>query len=130
MNILVFSAGILCILLGIIHSILGERLIFSNSHSTDDTKPKPSKHDIFKTYRGILWATWHLASIFGWSIGIILLKLSAHTQEMDEKWITLLIHPFIFAMFGGTVLVIVGTKGKHPGWIVLLCIGILLLLSI
>ena len=74
----------------------------------------------------IIWATWHLASVFGWFIGVLLVKISLEKNNLDSMFSNLIIPSAICTMFIGSLLVLIGTKGKHPGWIVLLIIGILL----
>ena len=60
-------AGYLAIALGIIHSILGEWLIFS--------RWRKAAPDIPRQHRGIIWASWHELMLFGAVIGIILIRV-------------------------------------------------------
>ena len=59
-------AGVLCFLLAAVHSILGERMIFQPLRMQKE-------HSAMRKYRGILWATWHLVTIFGACLGLYLL---------------------------------------------------------
>lgn len=58
------TAAGLAVLIGIVHSFLGERLIFrklrDGSFVPDREAPPLSARNV-----RILWATWHLASVFG-----------------------------------------------------------------
>lgn len=126
MNTYLFIAGILCFLLGIVHSILGEYLIFRNKREKGSLVPSKESPELKERYLRILWATWHLASIFGWCIGAILIKIS---QEQNLESHDFILQSIIYTMFLTSLLVLIGTKGKHPGWVVLLAIGILLILS-
>ncbi|WP_035092867.1 hypothetical protein [Aquimarina macrocephali] len=129
MNVYVCIAGILCFLLGIVHSILGEYLIFNSKRNKGSLVPSKKSEALKERHLRILWATWHLASVFGWGIGAILIKISAEQNELDSTSIGFIIQPIIYTMFLSSLLVLVGTKGKHPGWVVLLIIGILLVIG-
>ena len=127
MNLYFLIAGILCIILGLIHSFLGEILIFKSKRQKGNIVPSKTSSDFKVRYLRIIWATWHLATVFGWCIGTIIVKISLVQNDLNSSFSKMIIQPIIFAMFIGFLLVLVGTKGKHPGWIVLLLIGILLI---
>lgn len=129
MNVYLFIAGILCFLLGIVHSILGEYLIFKAKRNKGSLVPSKSSAELKERHLRIIWATWHLASIFGWCIGAVLMKISLNHNEHDFDGSDLILQSITYTMFLGSLLVLIGTKGKHPGWIVLLLIGILLVLG-
>ncbi|MDW3195613.1 MAG: hypothetical protein R8G66_24770 [Cytophagales bacterium] len=113
---MLIMAGVLCFLLGAVHSILGERMIFQPLR-------KEATYSLLKKYRGILWATWHLVTIFGACLGLYLLELAGMELPGDFPL-------FIVAtMLLGALLVGIGTKGRHPGWIILLLIAILILIA-
>lgn len=69
----------------------------------------------------IIWATWHLATLFGWAFAGVLFQL-ALGRPMS---VSLVIGAMLFAYLGGAVLVLVGTKGRHPGWIALTAVAAL-----
>lgn len=116
MNLTFFLAGVLSILLGIIHSILGERMIFQSLR-------KEGGNSLIDKYRGILWATWHLVTLFGGCLGFYLLELAGvNIPGTFTVYIS-------FTMFLGALFVFIGTKSKHPGWIILLLIAVLVLIA-
>jgi len=127
MNIFFLVAGILCFLLGIVHSYLGERLIFSSKRKSGHLVPTLTNDNFRERHLRIMWVTWHLTSIFGWCIGALIVAVSFNQIELDTN---LIIKIIISPMFFSSLLVLVGTKGKHPGWVVLLIIAILLILGI
>ncbi|WP_074410377.1 MULTISPECIES: hypothetical protein [Aquimarina] len=129
MNTYLCIAGILCFLLGIVHSILGEYLIFNSKRNKGSLVPSKKNEALKERHLRILWATWHLASVFGWGIGAILIKISAEQNELNPTNIGFIIQSIMYTMFLASLLVLVGTKGKHPGWVVLLLIGILLVIG-
>ncbi len=122
-------AGVLCFILGIVHSILGEFLIFKNKRNKGSLVPTISSEGLKERHLRILWATWHLASVFGGGIGAILLKISQDKEELYTDTTHFIIQSILYAMFFSSFLVLIGTKAKHPGWVVLLAIGVLLVIG-
>ncbi len=112
--------------MGIIHSALGEILIFRHMR----------KGTFIPTYGGtilkerhvrILWASWHIVTVFGWGFGSILLWLSLSSpQTIIEVFVE---NTILFSMFIASLMVLIATKGKHPGWAGLLCVAILVWLG-
>lgn len=126
-NTYFFIAGILCFLLGIAHSVIGELLIF---HPLTTRKIPVKENTLFqKKFRGIIWATWHLASIFGLAFGYILIKISSDDIDLSPSLIDNLILPIMLATGLSSFLVLFSTKGRHPGWVVLLLIAVLIFLG-
>ena len=119
MNYLLLSAGFLSIVVGLIHSILGEFLIFKNlrnSSLVSNVSVPPLQERNIR----ILWATWHLASIFGFAMGAILIQLSMTTATS-----AFVIQSIAFSMCTASALVFYATKAKHPGWVGLLGVAAL-----
>ena len=130
MNLYLLRAGILCLPLGIAHSILGEYLIFKHKRIKGNIVPSKGGEELKERHLRILWATWHLASIFGWCIGAILIKMAVTKNQQSPEIIDFTLNSMIYTMLLSSLLVFVGTKGKHPGWIVLFLIGIFILIGI
>ncbi len=127
MNTYLFIAGTMCFLLGITHSVLGEYLIFNSKRIKGKLVPSKKSEELKERHLRILWATWHLASVFGWCIGAILIRISILENPRDTELINFILQLIMYTMALTSLLVLIGTKGKHPGWIVLLLIGIILL---
>ena len=70
----------------------------------------------------MIWATWHLASVFGWAFAGILLRLAI---APDASPTALIVSAIVLANLAGSLLVLIGTRGKHPGWIALLLVAVL-----
>ncbi|MDW3211195.1 MAG: hypothetical protein R8N23_15070 [Reichenbachiella sp.] len=130
MNYYLLTAAILCFLLGLIHSFLGEFLIFKNKREKGTFIPSQVNQDLKERHLRILWATWHLASVFGWCIGAILIKISINPSDSSSSFTNFIILSAMYTMFMSSALVLVGTKGKHPGWVVLIIIGTLLMMGV
>jgi hypothetical protein len=116
------AAGVLAFIIGLVHSVLGERLIFHRMRKNGFI-PTDGGRLLSEGNVRILWASWHVLTVFGWGIASILWWLSLPSpQERSQAFIELAI---IFAMLIGSAFVFVGTKAKHPGWIGLLGVAIL-----
>ncbi len=124
MCIYLFLAGMLCFLLGLAHSILGEYLIFKTMRMKGQLVPSKSA-GLKERHVRILWATWHMASFFGWGIGAMLVYTATESDVLHIASTHFLLQTIFWCMLCSSVLVLVGTKGKHPGWAVLFLISIL-----
>jgi drug/metabolite transporter (DMT)-like permease len=129
MNTYLFIAGILYFLMGIIHSILGEYLIFKNKRNKGNIVPSIRSRELKERHLRIIWATWHLSSLLGWCIGVILIKISLEQNELNSSITGFIVQLVIYTTFISSLLVLIGTKGKHPGWIGFLLIGVLLIIG-
>jgi hypothetical protein len=104
------AAGLLAIAIGATHSILGERNIFwaAEGSALAASPALPAGR-----HRGILRATWHATTLFGFALAAILL----HYASMGGA-IPLLIRSAIAVALGASsIAVLWWTKGRHPGWI-------------
>lgn len=119
MNYLLMSAGFLSIVVGLVHSILGEFLIFKHLRN-NSLVPNVSVAPLQERNIRILWATWHLASIFGFAMGAILIQLATTSETPD-----FVIQSIAFSMCTASALVFYATKAKHPGWVGLLGVAAL-----
>lgn len=120
MNTYFLIAAIIAVLVGLIHSALGELLIFKKLRSAGLIPKQPAPPLQARNIR-ILWATWHLASVFGFAFASILFSFAYGDSAPDTR----IINALIFAFVGGSGLVLVATRGKHPGWIGLLLVAVL-----
>ncbi|MEO8224265.1 MAG: hypothetical protein ABI661_05625 [Gammaproteobacteria bacterium] len=122
MNRYYAAAGIIAILVGLIHSVLGERLIFVRMRKAG-LVPTVGSPRLEERHVRILWASWHVLTVLGWGIGAILVWLSLPSSSAVPR--EFLVQAIVAAMLGGSLLVAVGTKGRHPGWIGLLAVAVL-----
>ncbi len=118
MNPWFFSSGILMIIVGLVHSVFGERLIFSRMRC-DGVIPTDGGGLLRERHVRILWATWHLASVLGWAAAFVLIYAANATVPAP------VIAALVAACAAGGILVLVGTRAKHPGWIALLAAALL-----
>jgi hypothetical protein len=120
MQVYLFAAGIVAALVGVVHSVLGEVLIFRKLRK-GTIVPDQAAAPLELRNVQILWATWHLASAFGFGLAAILLVFANRESAPDPVTAWALILSFAVASF----LVLVATRAKHPGWIGLLIVSVL-----
>ncbi|WP_242205484.1 hypothetical protein [Aestuariivivens insulae] len=130
MNQYLWIAGVLCFLLGLVHSILGEILIFRNKKKHNKIVPTIVTSKLKERQLRIIWATWYLTPFFGGSIGVMLIKIGTKQAEMSAYLMQSIITAITITMLSASFLVFIATKGKHLGWVILLVIGILNLLAL
>ena len=126
MNLYLVVAGSLVFVVGLIHSVLGEVLIFRRMRKGSFI-PTYGSPVLKERHVRILWASWHCLTIFSWGIGAILLRLSFPTSQYIVQ--AFIENAIILSMLTASLTVLVGTKGKHPGWLGLLGIAIFLWLG-
>ena len=122
MNWYFVTAAVLAFAIGVVHSVLGERLIFRRLRSAGAI-PTNGGNVLREPHVRILWATWHVVTAMGWCLAVVLLWLGLPSstylvQSVVPKAVAV-------AMLASSVLVLVGTKGRHPGWAGLLVVAIL-----
>ncbi len=106
------AAAVVAITVGAIHSVLGEVLIFRHLRQAGIV-PTMSAPPLKERQVRILWATWHIATVFSWAFAFALLELTSTGEAA------------ILAFLGSSMLVLLGTRGRHPGWVGLLVVAIL-----
>lgn len=122
MQTYLFAAGVLALVIGLVHSVLGEILIFRHLRNRGFV-PAMAAPPLQERHIRIIWASWHLVTVFGWAFGAVLLWLAFSSSEQSIHMVTET--AIIVASLGGSALVLVGTKGRHPGWVGLLGIALL-----
>ncbi|WP_028672318.1 hypothetical protein [Saccharospirillum impatiens] len=114
-------AACLAVITGIVHSVLGELLIFRPMRRgtlviTSNTGQLKQRSV------GILWATWHIASVFGWAFAVV---LGQRALDPGAAMVTLVLGAAVLAYSASALLVLIGTRGRHPGWVALTMVAAL-----
>jgi hypothetical protein len=124
MSNLLSLAGILIILLGLVHSVLGEMLIFR--HVRRGKARHAEAIELMPQRRwDALWSSWHLVTLLGVGLGASLLLIAWAPPTKPVPYLPAIAITFATA----SVFWILGTRGKHPAWIVFAAIaGILIYL--
>lgn len=120
MRTLLLAAGAIAAVTGLIHSVLGEILIFRHLRN-GGLVPALGAPPLQARNIRIIWATWHLASVFGWAFAGVLFGLAFDHPSPD----LLILSAVVYAHAAGAILVLLGTKGRHPGWIALAAVAAL-----
>lgn len=122
MQIYLFVAAILMFVVGAIHSVVGEKLIFSRMRK-NGIVPTAGAPVLRERHVRILWASWHIATVLGWTVGAILLRISfPATDSVLEVFV---VSAIIVSTLVSSCLVLFGTKGMHPGWVGFLAVAVL-----
>lgn len=104
-------AALLCFLIGLIHSFLGERFILIRLFRGDKV-PHLFGSDLFT--KGTLRFVWHITTFLCWGFGYLLWQISEGHENLSQ--VTLNTISIVFLLSG---LVAFGfTKGKHLSWVV------------
>ncbi len=126
MNGFLVAASLLAFAVAVVHSVLGEQLIFRRMR-TGGMIPTNGGDLLRERQVRILWATWHLVSILGSGMAVLLLWLATpSSQHLVNSPATAVI---AIAMLACSLLVLIATRGKHPGWIGLLGVAVLVFLG-
>lgn len=126
MNGYFVAAAALAFLVGLVHSVLGETLIFRRLRQGGRV-PTNGGSVLGERHVRILWATWHVVTVFGWCMAAILLRWARPSVGASLDWFD--VQAVVFAMLAGSALVFFGTKAKHPGWVGLLGVAVLVWLG-
>jgi len=116
MQMQLLAAGVLMILIGLAHSVIGEILIFRQLRA-GTIVPLLAPAPLRERHLRILWANWHLTSVLGWGLAALLIMFAA---APDLPAHALHIRIIAIATLAGSVLVLYATRGRHPGWLGLL----------
>jgi drug/metabolite transporter (DMT)-like permease len=126
MNMFLLLAGCLMILVGLIHSFLGEKLIFSHLRM-GQVVPTHIGIPLRERHIRIIWATWHIVSILGFGMAGLLFWLALSSTSIENQ--QLIKNIIATPMLLSAMLVLWATKGRHPGWVGLSLVAIFIWVS-
>ena len=108
-------AAVLSFLLGLAHSILGERYILTRLFKRDNL-PRLFGGTEFTT-RTLRFA-WHLTTVLWWGFASILWHAAAGSMSL-----AFVLQVIGYTSIAGGLLPLIITRGKHLSWLVLFLIG-------
>lgn len=114
-------AALLSFLLGLAHTLLGERYILIRLFRRDNL-PAIFGSSVFT--KQTLRFAWHLTTVLSWAFAVILWRAGSGGISQGEV-LRVIAYSFIAAGF----LPLIVTRGKHLSWLVLFVIGTLAWLS-
>lgn len=120
MNAYFVAAAVLTFAVGAVHSVLGEVLIFRRLR-TRGIVPTEGGTLLRQRHVRILWASWHVLTVFAWALALLLLRWPAGATGLTAEGARIV----AAAMAIGAALVGIGTGGRHPGWVGLLVVALL-----
>jgi len=121
MNTYFVAAAAIAFIVGLVHSVLGEILIFRRLRLRG-LVPTNGGNLLHERHVRIIWATWHIVTVFGWCLGAVLLRLALPADRTGSA--VFIEHAIVLAALAASALVLFGTRAKHPGWIGLLAIAV------
>jgi len=123
MNVILLVAGLLSALIGIAHSMLGEKLVLRPLFERGEV---PNLLGSTAFAHRTLRFTWHLTTVLLLGIGTVVLALSLSPLDSRSAWI-LQVLAATFALC--SLLSLIGARAKHFSWWVFLIIAALLWLG-
>jgi hypothetical protein len=106
---------------GLAHTVLGEVLIFQRLRR-GTVVPTHGGNALGERHVRILWASWHVLTLMGWCMALMLVELAARPTNDMTGAITRLIS---VGMLTGGLTVLIGTRGRHPGWVAMTLVALL-----
>jgi hypothetical protein len=127
MNVYFLFAGVLAFVVGLVHSVLGERWVFERMRKAG-VVPTQGGTVLREPHVRILWASWHVVTLIGWCLAALLVWLAL--QPAAAQRYQFVSGAIAVAMLASAVLVFFATSGKHIGWVGLLAVATLTLVGI
>ena len=127
MNSYFIAAAVLASVVGLMHSILGEMMIFRRMRKPGRIIPSDGGMLLLGSNVRILWASWHALTVLGWGMAAMLVRLSLPASRAVGDGI--IEQSIAISMLASSVLVLIATKARHPGWIGLLGVAVLVWLG-
>lgn len=107
--VMLYSAAFLVVVLGLAHSVLGERHIFGRVF-------RPMRLSRYMT--GILRLAWHVTTLAWFGFAVLLVQLGQGSLPASVAARTI-----AWTFIASGVLPLVFTRGKHWSWLVMFLIG-------
>lgn len=120
MNLYLATAAGLATVIGVVHSLLGERLVFSRMRQRQWI-PTNGGNVLREPHVRILWASWHALTALGLAMAAVLWLLAS--ERVLSGLHQSLLNIVAVGMVASAALVFFGTKARHPGWIGLLAVA-------
>lgn len=116
---MLYFAAALIALLGLAHSVLGERYILTRLFRRD----LPKLFGGPELTRSTLRFAWHLTTVLAWALAALLVQLAGPHAAAD------LVRTIGWALLLSGLLPLVSTRGRHLSWVILFAAGGLCLAS-
>lgn len=124
LNVYLVVSAVLTILMAIAHSVVGEILILIPLQKAEGL---PAVRGSVRTTKSTLRFAWHVTSVLGIGIFIILYHYSAVPEFNPEQ--IFILRTLSLTFFTSFVIAIVGSRARHPSWAVFILVSILTWMS-
>ncbi len=124
MNPWLLGAAALTVLIAVAHSLLGEQRIFR--HLRRGSLVPTEGGTVLREFQvRILWGAWHVMSVLGLALALVLLWLARQALPPAN-----LAHGLAAAMAASGLLVGISNRGRHPAWAALAGVAVLIELGL
>jgi hypothetical protein len=120
---LLVAAAALAVVVGIVHSALGEFLIFRRLR-WGGLVPSEAAPVLAPRHLAIIWASWHALTVFGLALAAIVLRIAEGLPAAELVGFVRGSIALAMSVAGG--LVLFATRARHPGWIALLLVAVMI----
>jgi len=120
---LLYIASTLVFLIGIAHSVLGERFILVRLFRKNNL---PHLYGSQWFTKQTLRFAWHITTLAWWGFAAILVHIASN--DVIEKEFVLWVIAIVFSISG--IVSLIYSKGKHFSWLVFFVIAVLTLISL
>ena len=117
------AASGLLFVVSLAHSVLGEAMMFRRVRGAAWLQADTGRR-LGRGHLGILWATWHGLTALGWGIAAVFAWL-ARLSPAARAPMGFIDDALAAALAAVALLVLLGTRGRHPGWVGLLATAVL-----
>jgi len=101
---MLIAAAIIIIIIGCIHSGLGERAVL---------QPLYAKYDLPTAISGVLRVSWHFITMFWFAIAAQLVVMAVAPENAERAFLIILMIAFGIS----TIVALITSRGKHLSWI-------------
>lgn len=123
MNTSLVLAAVGLALVGAVHSVLGEILVF-RSLRLRGVVPTGGQPVLREQHVRILWGSWHLVTVLGWAFSALLWRLGTVPVDADlGAWVA---DVAAGATLACGLLVFFATEGRHPAWVALMLVAVVI----
>jgi hypothetical protein len=116
-NVWLTSAGLLTLLIGTVHSVMGETRIFRHLR-VGRLVPTRGEPLLREFQLRILWGSWHLVTCFGLAVAALLVL--AARPDVPPALRDQMVWSAAVVLSLAALLVAGATRGRHPAWLALL----------
>jgi len=122
MNSFYIAAAALTVATGLAHTVIGEILIFKRLRR-GTIVPTFGGDALRERHVRILWASWHALTLFALAMAAMLVALA---EAPPGDALALVARLIALGIAAGGITVLVGTRARHPGWVAMCMIAILI----